>query len=47
MFLYAIFLCVWCKNHNHHQINSLYKRVFVVYFYFVEKMGNFRYDPRM
>ena len=34
------------ENNNHHQmINSLYDRVFVVYFYFVEKMGNLRYDP--
>ena len=34
------------ENNHHHQLtNSFYDSVFVVYFYFVEKVGNFRYDP--
>ena len=32
------------NNHHHRMINCLYSRVFVVYFYFVGKMGNFHYD---
>ena len=33
-------------NHRHHQmINSLCYMLNVFYFYFVEKMGNFRYNP--
>ena len=32
-------------NHRHQMINSLYYMVYVVYFYFVEKMGNFHYNP--
>ena len=33
------------NNHHHHQmINNSYNKVFVVYFYFVEKMGNFHCD---
>ena len=32
-------------NHRHQIINSLYYMVYVVYFYFVEKMGNFHYNP--
>ena len=33
------------NNRHHRMINSLYNRVFVVYFYFVEKLDSFRYDP--
>ena len=32
-------------NHRHQMINSLCYMVYVVYFYFVEKMGNFHYNP--
>ena len=31
-------------NHHHQVINKLCNKVFVVYFYFVEKMGNFHYN---
>ena len=31
-------------NHHHQMISNLCKKVFVVYSYFVEKMGNFHYD---
>ena len=34
------------SNRHHLMINSwMYNRVFVVYFYFVRKMGNFFSDP--
>ena len=33
------------NNHHHQVINSLCYMVYVVYFYFVEKMGNFHYNP--
>ena len=32
-------------NHHHQMISNLCNKVFVVYSYFVEKMGNFHYDP--
>ena len=32
-------------NHRHQMINSLCYMVYVFYFYFVEKMGNFQYNP--
>ena len=32
------------NNHHHRMINCLYSKVFVVYFYFVGKMGSFHYD---
>ena len=32
------------NNHHHQMINNSYNKVFVVYFYFVEKMGNFHCD---
>ena len=30
---------------RHQMINSLYYMVYVVYFYSVEKMGSFHYNP--
>ena len=33
------------SNHHHQMISNLCYKVFVVYSYFVEKMGNFHYDP--
>ena len=33
------------SNHHHQMICNLYDKVFVVYSYFVEKMGNFHYNP--
>ena len=32
-------------NHHHQMINNLCNKVFVVYSYFVEKLGNFHYYP--
>ena len=32
-------------NQLHQMINSVYYMVYVVYFYFVERMGNFHYNP--
>ena len=32
------------NNRHHRMVNSLYNRVFAVYFYFFGKMGSFRYD---
>ena len=32
-------------NYRHQMINSLCYMVYVVYFYSVEKMGNFHYNP--
>ena len=32
-------------NHLPQMINSLYYMVYVVYFYFVERMDNFHYNP--
>ena len=32
-------------NHLPQMINSLYYMVYVVYFYFVERMGIFHYNP--
>ena len=32
-------------NHLHRMINSLYYMVYVGYFCFVERMGNFQYIP--
>ena len=29
----------------HQMINSLYYMVYIGYFYFVERMGNFHYNP--
>ena len=33
------------SDHHHQMISSLCYKVYVVYFYSVEKMGNFHYDP--
>ena len=33
------------SDHHHRMINSLCYKVYVVYFYSVEKMGSFHYDP--
>ena len=33
------------NNHHHQMISNLCYKVFVVYSYFVEKMGNFHYNP--
>ena len=32
-------------NHLPQMINMLYYMAYVVYFYFVERMGNFHYNP--
>ena len=32
-------------NHHHQMINGLCYMLFVVYFYFAGKMGNFHYNP--
>ena len=32
-------------NRLHQMINSLYYMVYIDYFYFVERMGNFDYNP--
>ena len=32
------------RDHRHQMISSLCYTVYVVYFYSVEKMGNFHYD---
>ena len=32
-------------NHRHQMIKSLCYMVYIVYFYFVEKLGNFQYNP--
>ena len=32
-------------NNHHQMINNPYDEVFAFYFYFVERMGNFHYDP--
>ena len=50
VFLCDILVCMVQKylvesNHHHQMINNLYDRVFVAYSYFIEKIGNFRYDP--
>ena len=37
--------CLVDDNHDHQRIGNLCNKVFVVYSYFVEKMGNFHYDP--
>ena len=33
------------SNHHHQMISNLFHKVFVFYSYFVEKMGNFHYNP--
>ena len=33
------------SDHHQQMISSLYYKVYVVYFYFVERMGNFHYNP--
>ena len=33
------------SDHHHQMTSSLCYKVYVVYFYSVEKMGNFHYDP--
>ena len=33
------------SNHHHQMISNLCYNEFVVYYYFVEKMGNFHYNP--
>ena len=33
------------SNHHHQMTSNLCYKVFVVYSYFVEKMGNFHYNP--
>ena len=42
--VYMVQKCLVDDNHHHQMINNLCKNVFVVYFYFNEKMGNFHYN---
>ena len=37
--------CLVDDNHHHQMMGNLCNKVFVVYFCFVEKMGNFHYNP--
>ena len=43
--VYMVQKCLVDDNHHHQMIGNLCNKVFVVYSYFVEKMGNFHYDP--
>ena len=50
VFVCDIFVCMVQKclvddNHHHQMISNLCNKVFVVYSCFVEKMGNFHYNP--
>ena len=43
--VYMVQKCLVDNNHHHQMIRNLCNKVIVVYSYFVEKMGNFHYDP--
>ena len=43
--VYMVQKCLVDDNYHHQMIGNLFNKVFVVYSYFVEKMGNFHYDP--
>ena len=48
VFVYDTLVCMVQKylvNDHHRWIHNPYGEVFVVNFYFVEKMDNFHYDP--
>ena len=50
VFLYNLLACMVQKslvddNHHLQMLNNLFNKMFVVYSYFVEKMGNFYYNP--
>ena len=42
---YMLQKCLVDDNHHRQMISNLCNKVFVVYSYFVEKMGNFHYNP--
>ena len=42
---YMVQKCLVDDNHHYQMIGNLCNKVIVVYFRFVEKMGNFHYDP--
>ena len=43
--VYMVQKCLVDDNHHRQMINNLCNKVFAVYSYFVEKMGNFHYYP--
>ena len=43
--VYMVQKCLVDDNRHHQMIGNLCNKLFVVYFYFVEKMGNFHYNP--
>ena len=43
--VYMVQKCLADNNHHHQMISSLCYKLFVVYSYFAEKMGNFHYNP--
>ena len=43
--VYMVQKCLVDDNHHHQRISNLCNKVFNVYSYFVEKMGNFHYNP--
>ena len=48
VFVYDTLVCMVQKylvNGHHQMINNPYDEMFAVYFYFIEKMDNFHYDP--